>query len=122
MWDPQLQGVVDARCYLFPAGSVLGSASVAIPSFRRISCVALIGSVPRKGAVTHTLKKGNEPTPGYNYIICQHTCKGQSVSSVNPLAHQPFSLSMNSGKSSSVLGRKVLQKVTSTLASADFFP
>lgn len=74
-------GVVDARCCLFLTGAVLGSASVAIPSFRRISCVALIGSVPRKGAVTHTLKKGNEPTPGYDYIICQHTCKGQSVSS-----------------------------------------
>lgn len=41
---------------------------------------------------------------------------------VNPLAHQPFSLSMNSGKSFTVLGNKVLQKVTSTVASADFFP
>lgn len=44
---------------------------------------------------------------------------------VNPLARQPSSLSMNSGRSSPVLGRKVKEmfcRKSSTLASADFFP
>lgn len=43
---------------------------------------------------------------------------------VNPLARQPSSLSMDSGKSSTVLGRKVKEvfcRKSSTLASADFF-
>lgn len=35
-WEAQLQGVVEGGCWLFPLGTLLGSASVPIPSFRRM--------------------------------------------------------------------------------------